>query len=99
MKDHKSVEIDLDTCLGSGSHAKVYAGEFNLTPVAVKVFDNKVPQNLNAFLNELESHTIPSAQPQIITHPNIVEHIGAFQDLSLGQSYLITDLSEFGTLQ
>ena len=63
MKDHKSVEIDLDTCLGSGSHAKVYAGEFNLTPVAVKVFDNKVPQNLNAFLNELESHTIPSAQP------------------------------------
>tara|TARA_B110000285_G_scaffold148827_1_gene166118 strand:- start:841 stop:1128 length:288 start_codon:yes stop_codon:yes gene_type:complete len=42
--------------IGSGSHARVYRGEFLDTPVAIKVYKNQNPLSLNAFISELEAY-------------------------------------------
>ena len=84
--------------IGKGSHAVVYAGEFQDTPVAIKVYTNSEPQSLNAFLCEVESfYHKPSDNDslpgQILQHPNITPIMGAYQDGE--KSYIINELSKF----
>ena len=47
--------------IGSGSHARVYRGEFLDTPVAIKVYKNQNPLSLNAFISELEAYYLKAS--------------------------------------
>jgi predicted Ser/Thr protein kinase len=49
------LEVKILNEIGKGAHAIVYHGEYQDTPVAIKVYKNSEPDSLNAFLSEIES--------------------------------------------
>lgn len=62
--------------LGQGSHAKVFNATYLGTPVALKVYDNLEQASLDAFIGELEAYHDEKRVP--LSHPNIVQVIGAY---------------------
>lgn len=93
-------QVEVGEVIGSGAHAKVHRALYLQTAVALKVYNNVSAPSLNAFNTELEAYspTGPGRQPsQILSHPRVVQLLGAYQQA--GSSYIITELSEYGTLQ
>ena len=85
--------------IGSGSHARVYKGEFLDTPVAIKVYKNQNPLSLNAFISELEAYYSKPSQEhcgKVLSHPNVVSILAAYQNGT--KSYLINELCDLGSM-
>ena len=94
-------KITIEKYLAAGAFGKVFRGQWDTKPIALKQIDLRhAARKLELTSEEVtEAMQWEVARLATVNHPNLVQFYGLYQDGNEGYTYMVMEFCEGGTLQ